>query len=171
MMWKSSTLHDYGSHGSIRATDDATFPILKLAHPNDALSLQLIEREFHILVDLRKLGVPVVDFDQNPITCDGILYGYRMKELTKLEPGELYTRRKDARDALSLLHRAGYCHGDFHPSNMMKADDGRLILIDFGFSGRIGSPVPPFMPSWRFPTGRYCLDQDIAALEKYALPS
>ncbi|PFH56414.1 hypothetical protein XA68_16546 [Ophiocordyceps unilateralis] len=171
-IWKASKLHDHGAHASIRTTNgNNAFPILKLAHPDDSLSIKLIEREFNVLAELKKLELPVVDFDQQPITCDGVIYGYRMKRLTKLEPGEIHTRWKDVMGVFSLLHHAGFCHGDFNPSNIMKADNDRLIIIDFSFSGRIGSPVPPFMPTWRFPTGEYCLDQDVAALEGYALPN
>ncbi|EGX87745.1 Protein kinase-like domain [Cordyceps militaris CM01] len=168
-IWKGSKHHDYGAHASIRTTNGNAFPIIKLAHPDDDISIKLIEREFNVLTELKKLELPVVDFDEQPITCDGAIYGYRMKTLTKLEPGEMHTRWEDVKGVFSLLHHAGFCHGDFNPSNIMKADNDRLIIIDFSFSGRIGSPVPPFMPTWRFPTGEYCLDQDVAALKRYAL--
>lgn len=49
-IWRRSKLHDYGSYASIRIIDDDSFPILKLAHPDDDLAIQLIEREINVLV-------------------------------------------------------------------------------------------------------------------------
>jgi hypothetical protein len=65
-IWRDSTIIDYGSHASIRITKHDPFPILKLAH-SDELSIKLIQHEFNVLADLTKLGLPVVEFDQQPI--------------------------------------------------------------------------------------------------------
>lgn len=165
LIWRLSTLHDYGTHASIRITDDDAFPILKLAHPDDSLSNHLIKQEFDVLSRLERLGVPTVDFDSQPIACCGVTCGYRMKALTKLEPGELYSRWGEVEDAVDQLHAAGFCHGDLNPSNVMKDEGGQLVLIDLSFAGQIGSPVPPFVPAWRFPTGKYCEEVDRMALK------
>jgi serine/threonine protein kinase/tetratricopeptide (TPR) repeat protein len=37
-------------------------------------------------------------------------------------------------DALSALHHAGLLHRDIKPGNAMRADDGRILLMDFGLS-------------------------------------
>ncbi|MEL6341701.1 MAG: AarF/ABC1/UbiB kinase family protein [Myxococcota bacterium] len=53
-----------------------------------------------------------------------------------------------AEDARALMHKVmeatylqvfehGFFHGDPHPGNMMRLDDGRLAYIDFGLTGRI----------------------------------
>ncbi|KAL2024948.1 hypothetical protein VTK56DRAFT_3647 [Thermocarpiscus australiensis] len=49
-VWRDSTLLDYGSYASIRASKHSRFPILKLAHP-DKQPLELIQHEFNVLVD------------------------------------------------------------------------------------------------------------------------
>jgi len=77
-IWKDSTILDYGSHASIRITEHHRFPIMKLAHSND-LSIKLIQYEFDILVELAKLGLPVVEIDQQPVLDNGIACGYRIK--------------------------------------------------------------------------------------------
>jgi serine/threonine protein kinase len=75
-----------------------------------------------------------------------------MKKLPKLEPSELRSRTDDIKQTLDRIHSAGFSHGVFSPSNIMKDDGGRTILIDFSFSGRLGSAVPSFFPSWVYPT-------------------
>ncbi|KAM0811385.1 hypothetical protein AB5N19_11741 [Seiridium cardinale] len=45
------------------------------------------------------------------------------------------TAIEDIRDALKLvmrLHNIDVIHGDLHPSNVIKRDDGTMLLIDFG---------------------------------------
>lgn len=37
-------------------------------------------------------------------------------------------------EALSAVHHAGLLHRDIKPSNAMRADDGRILLMDFGLS-------------------------------------
>ena len=37
-------------------------------------------------------------------------------------------------DALSALHHAGLLHRDIKPGNAMRAEDGRILLMDFGLS-------------------------------------
>jgi tRNA A-37 threonylcarbamoyl transferase component Bud32 len=114
-------------------TEYGRFPILKLAHSNK-LSIKLIQHEFDVLADLAKFGLPVVEFDQQPILDNGVTCGYRMKKLSKLEPSELRPRTNDIKQTLDRLHSAGFSHGDFGPSNIMKDEGGRIILIDPSFA-------------------------------------
>lgn len=41
-----------------------------------------------------------------------------------------------AGDALAASHRAGVVHGDFKPDNVIVAEDGRVVLLDYGL-GRL----------------------------------
>ncbi|PMD42321.1 hypothetical protein L207DRAFT_308383 [Hyaloscypha variabilis F] len=168
-IWKDSTILDYGSHASIRITEHHRFPILKLAHSDD-LSIKLIQHEFDILVELAKLGLPVVEIDQQPILDNGIACGYRMKKLSTLEPSELQSRAGDIKQTLDRLHSAGFSHGDFSPSNIMMDEGGHLILIDFSFAGRIGRAVPSFFPSWVYTDGIYGIGSDIERFDRYTVP-
>jgi Choline/ethanolamine kinase len=161
---------DYGSHASIRITEQhCSFPIPKLAHSDELLSIKLIQHD--VLADLTKLGLPVVEFDQHrPILDDGVICGYRMKKFFKLDLSELRSRTNDIRHTLNQLHSTGFYHGDFSPNNIMKDESGSIILIDFSFSGRLGSVVPSIFPSWLHKEGTYSIDSDLEAFHKYAVP-
>jgi serine/threonine protein kinase len=45
---------------------------------------------------------------------------------------------RQAAEALSALHKAGFVHGDIKPDNIRLVDDGTAKLIDLGFSHRPG---------------------------------
>jgi tRNA A-37 threonylcarbamoyl transferase component Bud32 len=98
---------------------------------------------------------------------NGIICGYRMQELFKLEPSEMHSRRHDIEHAVGQLHSAGICHGDITPSNIMKDQRGRITLIDFGFAGRVGSTVPSFIPSWVYTDGVFSVDIDLKAFDTH----
>jgi serine/threonine protein kinase len=168
-IWRGSKIIDYGSSASIRITEDDSFPIVKLAHP-DELSIKLIQHEFNVLANLAKLGLPVVEFDQHPILDNGVTCGYRMKKLTKLELSEFRSRTDEIKHTLDRFHSAGFCHGDFTPSNIMKDESGRIILIDLSFAGQLGSAVPSFFPTWVHSDGMYGIDSDLKAFRRDTVP-
>lgn len=164
-VWKGSELIDYGSYASIRITEHDPFPVLKLAH-SDELCIKLIQREFEVLTELTELGLPVVKMDQQPILDNGVTCGYRMEKLSKLEPSELHSRSDEIKRTLDQFHSAGFCHGDFTPSNIMKDKNNSITLIDFSFSGQVGSAVPEFFPSWLYTDGIYHIDSDLEAFQR-----
>jgi len=41
---------------------------------------------------------------------------------------------KSMRDIEDAFLAAGVCHGDIRPRNVLRGSDGRLRLVDFGFS-------------------------------------
>jgi serine/threonine protein kinase len=45
---------------------------------------------------------------------------------------------RQAAEALTCLHRAGFLHGDIKPDNLCLIDDGTAILTDLGFAHRQG---------------------------------
>jgi eukaryotic-like serine/threonine-protein kinase len=65
---------------------------------------------------------------------------------SRLSPERTAPLIRQAAEALSIVHRAGFVHRDVKPANMMIsiAQDGprgRVTLIDFGLTSRIGDPV------------------------------
>ncbi|KAF7327362.1 Protein kinase domain-containing protein [Mycena kentingensis (nom. inval.)] len=45
------------------------------------------------------------------------------------------------RDAITHLHSLGYAHNDINPRNIMLAQDGRPVLIDFDSAMKLGEPL------------------------------
>lgn len=45
-------------------------------------------------------------------------------------------------DGLAFAHAHGIVHCDLKPSNILRREDGRLVLADFGFSRQVGEYVP-----------------------------
>lgn len=109
------------------------------------------------------------EVDPRPIVDGGRIHGYRMRPLCKLGQGELKARRDEVRRALPQLHAAGFCHGDVNPGNVMKDGNGRIVLVDFGFAGRIGTVVPPSIPSWVYTGPVFAAEEDLTALDDLCL--
>lgn len=79
-----------------------------------------MRNEIKILSNLLVHGVPAVIVVHLLIMDNRVVVGYRMKTLHKLEMLEFRSRSSDIQNALRQLLKAGFCHGDFRPSNVMK---------------------------------------------------
>jgi serine/threonine protein kinase len=65
------------------------------------------------------------------------LQGKTLGQFLKQRPGKLSETKALAHiakvgEALEILHQAQFLHRDIKPDNIMLADDGRIVLIDFG---------------------------------------
>jgi serine/threonine protein kinase len=63
-----------------------------------------------------------------------------------LESGQMVQNKelfiKSLRSAIEHLHTLGFAHNDLNPSNILVAEDGSPILIDFGSVRKIGEKLP-----------------------------
>ena len=51
----------------------------------------------------------------------------------------------DVSSALGAVHAAGFVHGDVKTDNVMRCEDGRTVLMDFGAASRTASHERPFL--------------------------
>ena len=145
-LWNRSRLLAFGSHASVRFVeddvDDPSYPVVKLAHPGDETSRRFVEREFNIMREFSDLDA-VAQVAPEPLVDEHEVFGFRLELLHRVDPRELEVRFQEVERLLDELHEAGWCHGDCNFSNiMMRKKDGRLVLIDLSFAGRIRSRVP-----------------------------
>ncbi|KAI9799440.1 MAG: hypothetical protein M1825_004540 [Sarcosagium campestre] len=162
--WQHSTMLDYGAYGYIRVVDESSqYPILKLAHGNDAERL-FISREFEMLKLLN--NHPVVRVREEPISDEHGLIGFRMQKLYKINLRELSERLDEFEDAIKRVHEAGIAINDVSISNVMLDANDKITLIDFGFAGRIGERIPSFFPPWKSQRALFSVETDIEAFQE-----
>ncbi|KAF2241454.1 hypothetical protein BU26DRAFT_535376 [Trematosphaeria pertusa] len=155
-----------GAHASVRRLPSSAFPMVKLAHP-DEFSAALIRREYEMIKRLSQLALPVPDIFEAPIFENSRICGYRMEELHNISYEEMQNLSREIRMAVAELHQAGYSHGDLSPSNVMKNNHGRIILIDVSFSGRLDEQIPSWFPTWVYDGATFRKDCDLKRLENY----
>ena len=162
--WQHSTMLDYGSYAYIRILDESSrYPILKIAHHSDA-KRQFISREFEML---RLLNTqPVVRVQEEPISDEDGLFGFRMQKLYKINRVELAERLDELEDAIKRVHETGIAINDVSISNVMLDAQDKITLIDFGFAGWIGEEVPSFFPPWKSRRALFSVETDKEAFDE-----
>ncbi|KAH9826837.1 kinase-like domain protein [Teratosphaeria destructans] len=148
-VWAESVFHGYGSNACIRSRHHDRFPIVKLTHPHTA-ARHLIQHEFRRLKELATTQVPIPQFDEHPLEDEDGVFAYSMELLHRIpyEESKSASYAREVEDMVTLLHEQGFAHGDLSPSNVMRNSQGRLVSIDFGFTGRLGQDVPACVPRW-----------------------
>jgi serine/threonine protein kinase len=166
--WQSSRQLAFGSHASVRVGETVPFPVVKIAHPTNKFR-QLIERECFIMRDLAAVNA-VAQVADEPLADEDGIFGFRLERLYYVELEDLQRRFKEVSGLLETLHDAGYCHGDCSFSNIMQNKEGRLVLIDLAFAGRLGSEIPEGFPKHLFRRVPYTTNVDLDRVKKWAKP-
>jgi tRNA A-37 threonylcarbamoyl transferase component Bud32 len=127
-----------------------------------------VQHEFDIIQDMTKVArsVPLPKVDEHPLLDHQGIFGYRLEYLIRLEQDELLRRLPDVRKAVHRLHEGGFSHGDLSPSNIMKTQDGTIVLIDFGYAGKIGTQASSSVPHWVYADAVVTVQADQRALER-----
>ncbi|KAK0754183.1 hypothetical protein B0T18DRAFT_314478, partial [Schizothecium vesticola] len=145
-LWAKSRVLCYGVDSHIRLLDQGSasgeeeqFPVCKVA-ANDR-QRRFIADEFEMLRDLCSSATSVVRVHPEPLVDEKGIFGFRMEKLLAIGP-DTAIDRSDLVRCLEHIHETGIVHNDFHRMNVMMNDQGQLVAIDFGRSGRVGSEIP-----------------------------
>ncbi|MFF8096841.1 protein kinase [Streptomyces sp. NPDC016675] len=101
-----------------------------------------LEREAWAAARISSRGVvtvhDVVTFDNRPWIVMELIRGTSLAEVIGTEgalpPAEVARIGAEVLAALSAAHEAGVLHRDVKPANVLIADDGRVVLTDFGIA-------------------------------------
>jgi formylglycine-generating enzyme required for sulfatase activity len=168
--------------------------VVKQLRPNQTQSrvIEFFEKEAAILERLGKHPqIPQLlahfNQDQNLYIVQEFIQGQDLSR--EIVPGkrlsESYVTKllQDALEILSFVHQQGVIHRDIKPQNLMRRQDGKIILIDFGAvkelgtllinsQGEVNSSVvigtPGYM-SYEQYRGKPCFGSDIYALGVMAI--
>ncbi|MCF4966550.1 bifunctional serine/threonine-protein kinase/formylglycine-generating enzyme family protein [Nostoc sp. CMAA1605] len=168
--------------------------VVKQLRPNQTATrvIEFFEKEAAILERLGKHPqIPQLlahfNQDQNLYIVQEFVEGQDLSR--EIVPGkrlsESYVTRllQDALEVLSFVHQQGVIHRDIKPQNLMRQQDGKIILIDFGAvkelgtlminsQGEVNSSVvigtPGYM-SYEQYRGKPCCGSDIYALGMTAI--
>ncbi|KAF2209995.1 hypothetical protein CERZMDRAFT_100046 [Cercospora zeae-maydis SCOH1-5] len=163
---QSSTLLEYGSDAVVREQILHSFPIVKVAHPDEA-ARNRISHEFTMLRILSELKVPTPVFDTQALTDEKGIYRYRMERLYKLDYDKLREYKQDVEYMLRMLHSYGIAFGDLHPGNIMRNGVGELVFIDPSCAGYLEEPVPFFIRPEIYQATTFHQTQDEYRLASY----
>jgi len=148
-LWANSQLVSFGADAFIVCTHTVSNPIYKIAFPREEAQ-QRLTHEFRIMTQMRLADMPIPDIDPTPITEDGRIVAFGLERLVSPGYHKISERTQEVRTTVSMLHQAGFVHGDLSPSNVMLKQNDDVVLIDFGCSGRHGHTLPPYIPEWAY---------------------
>jgi serine/threonine-protein kinase len=155
-MWRHLTLLEtvgQGRFGTVYRAFDTQLQIdvaLKLSHPGtDSLDTASAIQEARLLAKVRHPNVVRVygaDTEQGRVGIwMDLVRGRTLADVVKNGP----LRARDATsigiqlcDALAAVHAEQILHGDLKAHNVMRRDDGSVVLLDFGAGRRLDAALP-----------------------------
>ncbi|KAI9799084.1 MAG: hypothetical protein M1833_004278 [Piccolia ochrophora] len=143
--WQESTFVAFGSYSHIRRLDvcNDQFPIVKLAR-HDPLAQHMIRQEYENYQRFASENIHIGAISGEPLKNELEIFGFRMKELRRIPRNELAIHLPSIKKAVAEFHTAGIAHGDLSPSNCMRDDEGRVILIDLSHARYLGEPLSKY---------------------------
>jgi hypothetical protein len=142
-----------GGMGVVYAAEDArlgrlvALKMLPAAYSRDPLARERLSREARAAAALSHPCIATVyaleEIDGDLFIASELVRGSTLRSsLTAgpLERERLLDTMLQIAEALDAAHRHGIVHRDLKPENVLRADDGRLKIVDFGIA-RITDPV------------------------------
>lgn len=135
----------------IRDTMGAPVGVRKVAtsmdpHPGHFTATQVEARIYNHLVTVGEWREHILPFRGEKTTVDTVtidfdwLDGEDAEKYLAKHPSEFLPVMRQILLQLRWLAQQGYVHGDIKLDNFYRAADGRILLFDFGRTGRVGYP-------------------------------
>lgn len=70
---------------------------------------------------------------------DGTTLRSFVRDKGRTDPESLFTEMRPLMKSLEILHKAGVIHRDISPDNIIRTEQGRMVLIDFGSAKNLSS--------------------------------
>lgn len=129
-----------------KARKGTKYVILKTPVSSDAMSVEMLRREYELACDLNHPCIArTLGFEEDTPVGPAILMEYvdgeNLGDFIASNPSQ--TRRKavlqDILDGMDYLHHRGIIHNDLKPDNILVSRTGAARIIDFGLSASIDS--------------------------------
>ncbi|HEY9722760.1 MAG TPA: serine/threonine-protein kinase, partial [Oscillatoriaceae cyanobacterium] len=118
--------------------------VLREALRGDAEAQRRFKAEYRVLAALDHPGIPAAH--GQGLSAEGLPYyamtlvgGESLEALGPVDAEQARALLAELLPILSHVHRRGLVHGDLKAENLMRAEDGRLMLMDFGLAGPAGA--------------------------------
>ena len=143
-----------GGMGVVYAAEDArlgrtvALKMLPPAYSGDAVARERLSREARAAAALSHPGIATVyaleEIDGDLFIASELVRGSTLRAALSSAPmdrARLFDTLLQIAEALDAAHRLGIVHRDLKPENVLRGEDGRLKIVDFGIA-RIVSAVP-----------------------------
>lgn len=139
--------------------------VLKLLKPGFC---HLADHEANTLMRLESQGVRGAPTDCLKVCDRALFFGQELTHLDSIDT----THLERLVECLKGAHEAGIVHRDVRPDNLLQDPNGRVCLIDWGFSHHINSSLSPpnFEGTFRFASDE-ALDSAVKGEQREPTPS
>ena len=140
-----------GGMGVVYAAEDArlgrtvALKMLPPAYSRDPVARERLAREARAAAALSHPGIATVyaleEIEGDLFIASELVRGSTLRAgmaAGPMEPGRLLDTLMQIAEALEAAHRQGIVHRDLKPENVLRGEDGRLKVVDFGIARIVG---------------------------------